>query len=86
MTNRAVIAAAGFAGTVVRITRRPFRLALRAVPGVAGAALAVAGLWVIAERLWGRGVALGVAMLAGSVFLLWFAAEVNRVPPPRPPE
>ena len=85
MSHRAVIAAVAFAGTVVRITRRPFRSALRAAPAVAGAVAVALGLGEIAWQLWGRGIALGVAVAVAGVFLIRVGAEINAVPPaPRP--
>ena len=84
MTHRAVLASAKFAGTVVRITRRPFRSALRAAPGLAGAAAIAIGLGQVAGHVFGRGLTWWVALAAGGAFVLRFGAEVNAsLPAPR---
>ena len=84
MTRRdAQIAAAVFAGTLVRITRRALRKALRMAPGLASAAAVAVGLGEVAGQVWGAGLTWRVSLLAGGVLGLWFAAELNRVPAPR---
>ena len=86
MTNRAVVAAAVLAGTALRFTRRPFRSALRAAPGVLGAAAIAVGLGEVAGRVWGRGLTWWVALAVAGGFALWFGAELNARPPALPPE
>ena len=83
MIRRAVEACAVLAGTVVRITRRPFRSALRAAPGLVGAAAIAIGIGQVAGH-YAAGLAWWVALGVGGVFVLWFGAEVNRVPPVPP--
>lgn len=86
MTRRATIAAAVLAGTVLRFTRRPFRSALRAAPGVLGAAAIAVGLGEVAGRVWGHGLTWWVALAVAGGFALWFGAELNARPPALPPE
>jgi hypothetical protein len=81
-----VHAAARFAGTAVRITRRPLRSAARAAPGVAGAAGIAVGLGQVAGHVFGRGLTWWVALAVGSGFALWFGAEINASPLPPPPD
>jgi hypothetical protein len=81
MSNRAVIAAAALAGSVVRITRGPFRSAVRALPGVAGAAAVACGCGEVVQRVFGRGLGWPAGLVVAGVFVLWFGAELNRVPP-----
>ena len=69
---------ARWAGTLVRVLR-PFG---RVVPGLAGAAALSVGLGQVAGHVFGHGLTWWVALAAGGVFVLWFGAELNRVPPP----
>jgi hypothetical protein len=80
VTRRPLLAAARVAGTAIRITRRPARTALRALPGVAGAAAVAVGLGEVAGH-YQRGLTWWVACVIGGVFALGFAREINAAPP-----
>lgn len=73
--RRPVEAAAVLAGTVVRVTRTPRRIALRAAPGAAGAALLAYGASLVYYP---------AGLIIGGAMLLAFGAEVNRVAKPPP--
>jgi len=73
--RRPVDAAAVLAGTVVRITRTPRRIAVRAAPGAVGAALVAYGASLVYYP---------AGLMLGGLFLLAFGAEVNRAPKPPP--
>ena len=85
--RRAAIAAAALAGSVVRITRGPFRSAVRAFPGVAGAGAVAYGCGEVVQRVFGRGLGWPAGLMVAGMFVLWFGAELNRIPPaPRQPD
>jgi len=81
------IRAAKWAGTVLRVGRRPVATLGRMLPGVAGAAAIAVGSGELAGHVFGRGLALWVGLVVGGVFLVRIGAEVNApVPAPRPPD
>lgn len=77
---RIAVAVAVFAGTALRLCRRPLRNALRAAPGLAGAAGIAVGLGEVAGHVWQRGLTWWVALVIAGGFVLWFAAEMNSKP------
>jgi hypothetical protein len=80
------IRAAGWAGTAIRLTRRPARAA-RALPGVAGAAAIAVGAGELTGHVFGHGLALWAGLAVGGVFALWLGRELNAPPPAaRPPD
>jgi hypothetical protein len=84
---RLKLRAARWAGTAVRITRRPVRWVLLAAPGLAGAAAIAVGAGEVAGHVFGHGLALWAGLLVGGVFLVRIGAEVNAAPTePRPPD
>lgn len=81
--QRATIVLARLAGSVVRITRGPFRSAVRAAPGVLGAAAVAAGCGEVVQRVFGRGLGWPAGLVVAGVFALLFGRELNQ-PPPAP--
>lgn len=79
--RRATIASARLAGSVVRITRAPFRSAVRAAPGVAGAGAVAWGCGEVVQRVFGRGLGWPAGLVVCGVFLILIGREVNAVPP-----
>jgi hypothetical protein len=81
------IRAARWAGTVVRVTRRPFRSVLLAAPGLAGAYWIAVGVGQIAGHIFARGLAWWVTAVVGGVFLVRVGSEINATPTaPRQPD
>lgn len=74
MRRRLALRAARLAGTLIR-----WRVHLM-LPGLAGAALVSLGGGELAGQAFGRGVALWASLALAGVFVLVFAAEVNRAP------
>ena len=81
------IRAAKWAGTVLRVTRRPAVALFRSLPGLAGAALAGLGGGEVAGHVFGRGLTPWVACVIAAVFLVRIGAEINApAPTPRQPD
>lgn len=77
------IRAAKWAGTVLRVTRRPVVALFRSLPGVAGAAAIAVGAGELAGHVFGHGLALWVGLVVGGAFAVRIGAEIN-APAPAP--
>jgi hypothetical protein len=82
--RRPMVRLAAWAGTLVRVTRRPVATARQAALGVLGAVAVAVGAGEVAEHVFGRHLALWVALVVGGAIAMFFGAELNREPPAPP--